>query len=293
MPQPPSGEIDRISNLLSLHLRSSDVLLGELHHESLDQIGLGHVSKVGLLGGKRLTHGLGLLDGDLSGNGLGVHLRDGQRSGDLEVLRVEELLLGLLEDGLDLYHRLDQLVVDSGLDGNLLNELGNLLLDLGSLVSAQKELALGLSDSLLGLSLLNKSLEVIGLGNFFLWLGGLESLALLGELLDDFLTLFADGDAGIWVLHQGNELIALNEVGVVSLERNVEGNAHGEGDHETDESGSAPQVLVELLLRDVAVTKAGEEGGHAALDLLLALLLLEVARLLSEHSHGNVVRATH
>ena len=284
---------DCSGNLLSLHLRISDVLLGELHHESLDQIGLGHVSKISLLGGKRLTHGLGLLDGDLSGNGLGVHLGDGQRSGDLEVLRVEELLLGLLEDGLDLHHRLNQLIVDSrsGLDSS--NNLENLLLDLGSLVAAQEELALGLTDGLLGLGLLDKSLEVIGLGSLLLWLSSLESLALLGELLDDFLALFADGDACIWVLHQGNELITLLEVGVVGLERNVEGDAHGEGDHESDKSGSALQVLVELLLRDVAVGQAGEEGGHAALDLLLVLLLLEFARLLSEHSHGHVVRATH
>ena len=292
-PNQPYVERDCSGNLLSLHLRTSDVLLGELHHESLDEVGLGHVSKVSLLGGKRLAHGLRLLDGNLSGNGLGVHLGDGQRSGDLEVLRVEELLLGLLlEDGLDLHHRLNQLVVDSGL-GLDSDNLGNLLLDLGSLVAAQEELALGLTDGLLGLGLLDKSLEVIDLRGLLLWLSSLERLALLGELLDDFLALFADGDAGIWVLHQGNELIALLEVGVVGLERNVEGDAHGEGDHETDKSGSALQVLVELLLRDVAVGKAGEEGGHAALNLLLALLLLEVARLLSEHGHGHVVGATH
>ena len=216
-------------------------LLGELSHKSLDQIGLGHVSKVELLSWEWLTHRLRLLDGNLS-DGVGVYLRDGQGSSHLEVLGVEVLLL--LHDGSGLNGWLNQLVADLLLDGSL----GEFLNNLGGLVTAQEELTAGIRDGLLGLGRLDEGLKVIDLGYLLGLSLGLEGLLRCSELLDDFLALLADSNSGVRVLHQGGELFTLLEVSVVGLESHVEGNAHSESDHEANESGSALHVLVELIL---------------------------------------------
>ena len=228
----------------------SDVLLGELGHKSLDQVGLGKVSEVGYLG---LTHRLGLLHDNLSDGLVAVHLGDGQGSGDLEVLRVEVLLL--LEVGLGLNHRLNELVVNLLLDNWSNNNLGGL-------VATEEELALGGIKDLLGLGGLDESLKVVDLGLLRCGLS-LDGLGLLSDLLDNILALLADGDSGVGVLHKSDELISLDEVSVVGLKSDVESDGHGESEHEANKSGSAVKVLVELLLGDLLGAEFGEERGHA------------------------------
>lgn len=103
----------------------------------------------------------------------------------------------MLQDGLGLYHRLDELVGNLGLDWS------GLLDDPGGLVAAQEELTASVGDGLLGLGGLDEGLEVTDIGLLGLS-GGLEGLALLGELLDNFLALLADSDSSVLVLHQGD-----------------------------------------------------------------------------------------
>lgn len=229
------------------------------------------------------AHRLWLLDGNLS-HGLAVDLGHGQGGTHLKVLRVEVLLL-LLHNRLG--HRLNQLVV------NLLLLDNWSLSNLRSRVSAEKKLTLGLIDDFPGLGGLNKSLKVVALGNL---LGlshseqreephargdrsktGLVGGLLLGsKLLDDLPTLFADGNSGVGVLHESDERVHLLEMSVIGLDSHVEGYAHGKSQHEANESGSASQVLIELLFRDIAVGQVGEERGNAicGLNLLILLLLL-------------------
>lgn len=203
----------------------------------------------------------------------------------------------MLQDRLGLHHGLDQLVVDSGLDR--CNDdlwLGDHLLDdLGSLIAAQEKLTASLVNGFLGLGRLNKSLNVVSLGNLLLLglSGSFKILALLSKLLDNLLAFLADSDASVWILQESNELVTLLKVGMVGLESHVEGDARGKSDHETDESNSALQILVELLLGEVAVRQAREEGRDAALlDLLPSLLLLfEFSGLLRKHSHCDVMGA--
>lgn len=221
-----------------------------------------------LLDWLRFTHGLRLLDGDLGSDWLGVHLRQGEWGENFEVLWVEELLLLqrlgslLLQDWLDLDHGLDQLVVGSGLNNGLLLLLGfNLLDDLGSFVAAQEKLTASIVNGFLGLGRLDESLEVVSLLEILFGISiGFERLALLSKLLNDLFALLAGSDASIWVLQEGNELFALLEMDMVSLESHIECDTCGKGDHESNESCRAPQILVELLLGEISVRQAREEG---------------------------------
>lgn len=212
------------------------------------------------------AHRLWLLDGNLS-HGLAVDLGHGQGGTHLKVLRVEVLLL-LLHNRLG--HRLNQLVV------NLLLLDNWSLSNLRSRVSAEKKLTLGLIDDFPGLGGLNKSLKVVALGNLLGLSRGLEGLLLGSKLLDDLPTLFADGNSGVGVLHESDERVHLLEMSVIGLDSHVEGYAHGKSQHEANKSGSASQVLIELLFRDIAVGQVGEERGNAicGLNLLILLLLL-------------------
>ena len=187
-------------------------------------------------------HGLGLVDGDLRDD----RLREGQGSVNLEVLRVT--VGKLLLDGFHLWF--DHMVINLGLMGGSLEELG-------CFVTAEKFLSdsLNLLDLLFGLGSLDE-----GLNRAFLGLTGLkilddllrgllllDLLLLLDDLLDDFLTLLTVGDASIGVLQQGDKLVFLLKVGVVSLEGDEESHADSKGANEADKGHSLVDVLLELL----------------------------------------------
>ena len=128
------------------------LFLGKLSQESLDKFSLGQVSKVGLLGGLRFTHGLRLVHGNLG------DLRDGERSANLEVLWVEHWI-GVGSHSWRLIDRLHKLVVNllDSLDLDLGGD-GRLLFDLRGLVTVEKNLAdrlLELGFGLLGLGSLD------------------------------------------------------------------------------------------------------------------------------------------
>lgn len=186
-------------------------VLGELEEQSLDQLLLGQISEVGLLG-ERLVHGLGLLDGYLGHVGLGHHLGDGQRGLNLEVLGVPVLLHGLRGgDGLD------ELVVGDDLSDGSRSHLGGL-------VAVEEGLTVGGLESLLGLGGENELGEIVGDGS------GLKSgdrLLLGHKLLDDLLALLAGCNSGVRVLQKSSELVLLLKVGVVGLDSHERGNAEG------------------------------------------------------------------
>jgi hypothetical protein len=212
-----------------------------LEEKSLDELGLGHVGEVGL-GWGGLVHGLGLVDSNLGLNGL----REGQGSVHLEVLRVT---VGELLDGPGLLG-LDQLVLNLGLRGSL-EELG------WSFVTAEEFLSdsLNLLDLLLVLGGLDEGLNGAFFGITVLeilddLLGGLlflNLLLLLDDLLDDLLALLTVGDASVGVLQQGDKLVLLLKVSVISLERHEESHADSESANESDEAHSLANVLLELI----------------------------------------------
>ena len=188
-------------------------------------------------------HWLGLVDGNLGLDGL----REWQGSEHLKVLRVA---VSKLLDGFGLLG-LDQLVLNLGLRGGSLEELG------WSFVTAEKFLSdsLNLLDLLLGLGGLDEGINrsffgITGLEILDDLLGGLlllDFLLLLDDLLDDLLALLTMGDACVGVLQQCDKLVLLLEVGVIGLEGHEEGHANSESTDEANEAHSLANVLLELL----------------------------------------------
>ena len=277
---------------------SSNSLPGHLGEESLNELLLGDVGEVGLLGRLGLTHGLGLVDGNLG------DLRHGERGLNLEVLRVEHGVGILHHDWLwYLVGRLTELVVDlrlgRGWGSDDFDNLGSLNLNLRGLVTAEKKFGLGLlnlGESLLNLSGLDQRLKGIRLGCGGL-LVDLWGLLLGSKLLDNLLTLFAGGNSGVGVLQQSLKLVHLLNLGVVGLHSDEVGDANGQSSNESDEGTGVLKVLLVLLVRDLArggrIEEGGEHGLGVDLSLLGSALLLELSGLLSEDSHGDVVGAAH
>ena len=248
-------------------------VFGELEEKSFDELLLGLISEVGLLG-EGLAHGLGLLDSYLGHVGLGHHLGDGQRGLNLEVLGVPVLLHGLRGG-----NGLNELVVGVDLsDGGRSH--------LGGLVAVEEGLTVGGLENLLGFGGENELGELVGDGS---GLDICDRLLLGHKLLDDLLTLLAGGNSGVRVGQKSVERVLLLKVGMVGLDSHERGNAEGEGGDEGNEFACACKVLLVLLSRDAGRGETEVRRGR----LLGFLLAFELVGLFGEYSHGNVVGTTH
>jgi hypothetical protein len=194
-------------------------VLGELHEKSLDELLLGQISEVGLLG-EGLAHGLGLLHDYLGHVGLrSHHLGDGQRGLNLEVLGVV-VLHGLLGG-----NGLDELVVGGDLSDGGRSHLGGLVR------VAEEVLTVGSLENLLRLGSENESGDLVGDGSS---LDICDSL-FVHKHAGDLLALLAGGNSGVRVVQKSNERVLLLKVGVVGLDGHKRGHAEGEGGEESNE----------------------------------------------------------
>ena len=83
-------------------------------------------------------------------------------------------------------------------------------------------------------------------------------------------------------------------MGMVGTCHDVEGNTRGESDNEGNERTSLLQVLLELSLGRLRGAAEHGEGEERALGFALShAIFFELVRVLSKHSHGNVMGATH
>ena len=116
------------------------------------------------------------------------------------------------------------------------------------------------------------------------------------DLLDDLLALLAGGNASVRVVKKGSELLLLLEVGLVSAGENVVSDDGCESDDESSKRSSLPKVLGESSLARLLNSAKVEHRRHGEHGLCTALshtLLLKLVGVLSEHGHGNIVRASH
>jgi len=165
--------------------------------------------------------------------------------------------------------------------------LGGSGLELGSLVAIEEEFTLVLV--FLGLGGFEKSGNLVLNWGLFL---KISNSLLKSNLLGDLLALLTGGDSGVGVVEEGDELVLLLEVSVVSLDSDEGEGADGEGSDESQKSEGLGKILL-VLLRRFCLGMA-EHGEDASLASLLLLLVSHVAvGLLGKHSHCDVVVSTH